>query len=192
MVKLNRIYTRTGDQGTTGLVGGDRVEKDHPRVEGYGDIDELNSCLGICRTIADEMLSPLSTDLANIQQELFDLGAELATPESYSWPGKEQISEENIAAMEKLIDQLTDQVPELSSFVLPGGSKLNAFLHLARTVARRAERNLWRLTRTEKIRPVLITYLNRLSDLLFAMARFETKHSKSKEYLWVPGEKRKV
>lgn len=188
MVKINRIYTRTGDTGETGLVGGARVPKDCPRVEAYGDVDELNSILGWARTIADEQrIETLTPKLAEIQQSLFDLGSELATPPGAQWPGMILVSDSQITQLEGWIDELIADVPELRSFVLPGGSTLNSALHIARAVCRRAERSILRLSRQETVSGTVLIYINRLSDLLFAMARHESKRSGAPEYLWRAG-----
>lgn len=188
MVKINKIYTRHGDDGTTGLVGGARVPKDSLRVEAYGDIDELNSLLGWARTLSErERVETLTEKLSAIQNTLFDLGSELATPPGSEWPGMSVAQENHSRVLESWIDQLMEGIPELRSFVLPGGSELNSVLHVARTVCRRAERSALRLSRTEQVSKFVIMYINRLSDLLFAMARFESHRSKKPEYLWVPG-----
>lgn len=192
MVKINRIYTRTGDDGTTGLVGGSRVRKDSPHVEAYGDIDELNSWLGMLRTWAQESSAARVYEItASLQNELFDLGSEVASPPGEEWKGMVRITATHVERLEGLIDELSDGLPELRSFVLPGGSELNAALHIARTVCRRAERRLLAFASqstggADWFREPL-RYLNRLSDLLFAMARFESARTECPEYLWVPG-----
>jgi cob(I)alamin adenosyltransferase len=163
-----KIYTKTGDTGETGLFGGTRVSKCSARVGAYGDIDELNSVLGLAR------LHPIDEErdalLAAIQSELFDLGAELAAR-----PGKEigvaKVDEREIEVLERAIDRAEEELPPLSSFVLPGGAPGAAHLHLARTVARRAERGVVGLAKEEEVRPEVLRYLNRLSDLLFVLAR---------------------
>ena len=188
MVKINKIYTRTGDDGTTGLVGGGRIAKDSLRVTAFGSVDELNAWMGVIRTFlsspAKETLDP---KCAIIQNELFDLGAELATPPGSEWPTMTHISGTHITRLENWIDEVTTGIPELRSFVLPGGSPINAYLHLARTVCRRAERDIVTLSKEEKITAEIIHYVNRLSDLLFAMARYESHVSRIPEYLWKPG-----
>lgn len=191
MVRINKIYTKTGDDGTTGLVGGSRVDKDSLRVECYGDIDELNSLLGWVHTLAiDNRVNSITEKLDQIQQELFDIGAELATPPGVPpgmrGPGSIPTDSSQVARLEQQIDELTENLPELTSFVLPGGTPLNSALHLARTVCRRAERKIVSLNRSEPVNLQLRIYLNRLSDLLFAMARFESFRSKVPEKLWVP------
>lgn len=187
MVKINKIYTRTGDKGDTGLVGGKRVPKDSLRVEAYGEVDELNSFLGLARTYAEqEKRTPLPEILAQLQNELFDLGAELASPGDLTSPKKISVGADQITRLESHIDELMKGIPELRSFVLPGGTPLNAVLHIGRTVCRRAERRVLALSRQEQVAEHAIIYLNRLSDLLFAMARFESHRSQCPEYLWVP------
>jgi len=193
MVKINRIYTRTGDAGETGLVGGARVAKDAPRVEAYGDVDELNAFLGVASTLARATgRQTLLSKLELIQNEIFDIGAVLATPAGSSWEGMIDITPAYLTRFEQWIDALTDGLPELRSFVLPGGTELNAALHVARTVCRRVERRLVALARLEPLRPNTIPYFNRLSDLLFAMARAESAASQIAEALWVPGQNRPV
>lgn len=190
MVKLNRLYTKNGDKGETHLVGGSKVSKDCLRVCCYGEVDELNALLGMLRTLAEqESLSELVERLALIQNELFDAGAELATPAGSEWPTMKQISPEHYTRLEKWIDSITSKLPELKSFVLPGGSPINSWLHLARTVCRRAERSIVALSKAETLSPHIIIYFNRLSDLLFALAREESFRGGAKEYLWVPGGK---
>ncbi|MBN8550776.1 MAG: cob(I)yrinic acid a,c-diamide adenosyltransferase [Deltaproteobacteria bacterium] len=188
MVKINKIYTRQGDDGTTGLVGGARVTKDSMRVESYGEVDELNSVLGWARTLSErDKAQTLVEQLTSIQNDLFDIGSELATAPGSEWPGMITIGDRHTAQLEKWIDSLMEGIPELRSFVLPGGTELNAALHVCRTVCRRAERCVLRLSRTEQVSPHVIIYLNRLSDLLFAMARYESHRTGKPEYLWVPG-----
>lgn len=188
MVKISKIYTRTGDDGTTGLVGGTRIAKSSLRVSAYGDIDELNSFLGQARTLAEKTgattLTPL---LADVQNELFDIGAELATPPGGAWEGMKTISVAQVTRLEQSIDELTRGIPELRSFVLPGGTELNASLHICRAVSRRAERSTLALAETEPVSNSVRLYLNRLSDLLFAMARYESHRSGVPEYLWEVG-----
>ena len=186
MVKINKVYTRTGDDGTTGLVGGSRIKKSSKRVGCYGDIDELNSWLGIIRTTAmHEKYGALGNALQQIQQDLFDIGAELACPAQMTIPAYVRIvSEEKVATIEGLIDQHTQSLPELRSFVLPGGTTLNGYLHLARTVCRRAERSLCDLKECEPVRDTVLHYINRLSDLLFTLARADCARLNAQEFLW--------
>ncbi len=176
-----RIYTKTGDAGETGLFGGARVSKASGRVEAYGDVDELNSALGVARlSPIDDVRDAL---LAEIQSELFDLGAELAVT-----PGKEpigpRIGEEEIVRLERAIDAAEEELPPLKTFVLPGGSPGGAYLHLARTVCRRAERAVVALARTEGVRAEVLRYLNRLSDLLFVLARLANARAGVADVPW--------
>ncbi|MDP4199017.1 MAG: cob(I)yrinic acid a,c-diamide adenosyltransferase [Bacteroidota bacterium] len=164
-----KIYTKTGDDGTTGLFGGGRVPKDSPRIEAYGTVDELNSCIGLVRAASGELFVDL---LQRISEELFVLGGDLATPlETRSDYEVPRIGESQVRALELAIDEHDAQLPSLKRFILPGGTPLAAHLHHARTVCRRAERLLVTLTTREKIGPNDIIYLNRLSDLLFVLAR---------------------
>jgi cob(I)alamin adenosyltransferase len=193
-IRLTKIYTRTGDRGQTALVGGKRVPKESARLEAYGTIDELNSVIGIVRTYAPEDQLGLGADfvwftemLRRIQNELFDVGSELATPAEATYPDMHHIGEGEVAALEKEIDRMNGQLPELKSFTLPGGGTLNAQLHLARTVCRRAERRCWALARTEPINPQLLTYINRLSDHLFVQSRWVAMRLNQPEFLWDRG-----
>lgn len=165
-----KIYTKTGDEGQTGLFGGPRVSKDAPRIEAYGTVDELNSVLGLART--ETLPQSIDALLAGIQSELFSLGAELATPNPAA-KGTDLIGPANIERLEQAIDHYEADLEPLKQFILPGGTKGAATLHLARTVCRRAERRLVTLVHStsEKISPELVVYLNRLSDLLFVLAR---------------------
>ncbi|HEX7448869.1 MAG TPA: cob(I)yrinic acid a,c-diamide adenosyltransferase [Pirellulales bacterium] len=163
-----KIYTKTGDRGDTGLFGGPRVRKDDPRIEAYGTVDELNAVLGLVR--CEPLDAPLDDLLATIQSELFDLGAELATPEPQRL-GTRTLAAAHIARLEAAIDQHEAALEPLKAFILPGGTRAAALLHLARTVCRRAERRLVTLADREVISADLIIYLNRLSDLLFVLAR---------------------
>lgn len=162
--RLSRIYTRTGDNGTTGLGNGKRVAKDCARIEAYGTVDELNSAIGVVLAIKTISKS-VRTILVQIQHDLFDLGAELSVP------GYQVITDEHIALLEKSIDQFNLELPYLKEFILPGGSPGAATCHLARTICRRAERRVISLQRQDFINPLALTYLNRLSDLLFVLAR---------------------
>ena len=190
MVVLNRIYTRTGDAGDTGLATGERVKKFAARVDAYGEVDETNACVGLARqhTADDAVLDPM---LARIQNELFDLGADLATPER---PGKPlgwealRITEGQVAHLERDIDALNEALSPLTSFVLPAGTAASAALHLARTVCRRAERVAVRLADDpqEAVSAPALKYFNRLSDLLFVMARHANAQGAG-DVLWTPG-----
>ena len=161
--RLSRITTRTGDDGSTGLAGNVRVHKDHPRVEAMGDVDELNSHLGLLLT--ETLPEEIRVLLTTIQHHLFDLGGELAMPEFNG------ITEEKLAMLDKTIEQHNATLPPLKEFVLPGGNRASAQAHVSRTVCRRAERHLVVLARSEAVSPLLVQYLNRLSDLLFVLAR---------------------
>lgn len=163
-----KIYTKTGDDGETGLFGGPRVRKDAPRIEAYGAVDELNAVLGLAR--AETLPPDMDALLASIQNGLFDLGAELATPEPAKM-GVSTVGASQIAKLETAIDHYEATLPALKQFVLPGGSRAAAALHIGRTVCRRAERRAITLATVEPISAQLIIYLNRLSDLLFVLAR---------------------
>jgi cob(I)alamin adenosyltransferase len=178
-----RIYTKTGDRGTTGLYGGGRVRKDDPRVEAYGSVDELNAVLGVAvATVTDD---EIRAALRRIQDELFTLGGELATPDPDA-VGKQLIpvGDEEIGRMERQIDRIDAEVPPLRKFVLPGGHPGAAYLHLARTVCRRAERRVLALTDHAPVREGVIVYLNRLSDLLFMLARLQSARAGVPEPTW--------
>ncbi|MBK8456659.1 MAG: cob(I)yrinic acid a,c-diamide adenosyltransferase [Phyllobacteriaceae bacterium] len=190
MVKLNRIYTRTGDDGTTGLVNGERRPKHDLRIETYGTVDEANAFIGVaCAALPAE--SALVTPLARVQNDLFDLGADLATPEAGKSPGFEplRIVASQVARVEADIDALNARLNPLKSFVLAGGSPAAAHLHVARTVARRAERLACALAAVETINPEAVKYLNRVSDFLFVAARVANDDG-GRDVLWVPGRDR--
>ena len=183
----SKLYTRTGDQGETALFGGRRVPKDDPRVEAYGSVDELNSTLGVAVSFLRQ--KRIAAALQSIQNELFNIGAELA---SESGPkadrGRMFIDpERKIAGLERLIDEHDAKVPPLRTFVLPSGSRAGTLLHLARGVCRRAERAVVRLSRQEDVNPQLMVYLNRLSDLLFVLARYVNKAAGKPETPWRKG-----
>jgi cob(I)alamin adenosyltransferase len=193
MVTLNKIYTRTGDTGSTGLVGGARIDKDAIKVSAYGDIDELNAQLGVCKELAtssSSILKLISQMLITIQNELFDIGAELATPVESHWEGMLKAGPQHVERLEKWIDKLNEQLPTLKSFILPGGTLLSAQIHVARTVCRRAERQICSLHKTEPVSQSILQYINRLSDLLFVMSRAVVRDAGKPEYLWVPGGER--
>jgi cob(I)alamin adenosyltransferase len=186
MVRINKIYTKAGDTGETQVIGG-ILKKSHPRLEVTGALDELNALLGQARGLCSEAgYTELSSQLETIQHQLFDLGAEVATVDAERLKTYKRIDQKTIQWLEDLIDQITEGLPELKSFVLPGGTTLNASLHLARTVCRRAERAAWTLSETGKelIPEHACIYLNRLSDLLFAMARQSSKLAGTPEFLW--------
>jgi len=180
-----KIYTRTGDEGETGLFGGGRVGKDHPRVVAYGDIDELNATLGLARSI--EMMPRIDEVLAPIQRDLFSIGALLATPDLVKMReqlAKARLGEERIAQLEKCIDDGESELEPLTAFIMPGGTPKAAALHVARTVCRRAERAVVRLQHDVEIPQVVIVYLNRLSDLLFVLARVANRRAGAGEVTW--------
>jgi cob(I)alamin adenosyltransferase len=186
MVKLNKIYTRTGDDGKTSLVGGGRVSKHAKRPAAYGEVDELNSVLGMARLQcgADTANAVMDSQLARIQNDLFDLGADLATVDDMK-PAL-RITATQVARLEQEIDEINENLSALNSFILPGGTPLAAWLHLARTVARRAERQMTELATVEPVNEHAMQYINRLSDLLFVLARHANDGGKS-DILWVPG-----
>ena len=192
MVKLNKIYTRTGDDGTTGLAGGDRVSKTDLRVEAYGVVDETNSFIGMAR-LSTAAMTDLDGILAAIQNALFDLGADLASPGTPEELGYEplRVTQKQVDDLEHAIDALNANLQPLKSFVLPGGSPASAALHVARTVSRRAERLMVALNDREHggINPAAMRYINRLSDLLFVAARVANDNGAS-DVLWVPGKDR--
>jgi cob(I)alamin adenosyltransferase len=192
LIKLNRIYTRTGDDGTTGLVTGERRLKSDLRIETIGAVDEVNAFIGAARAAAGTS-DVLQQMLGRIQNDLFDLGADLATPEADMAPAFEvlRVLSEQVDRLEREIDQLNLEIAPLNSFVLPGGSEAAARLHIARTVCRRAERLAVALTEKteERISPTVVKYLNRLSDFLFVAARHANNNGKE-DVLWVPGQNR--
>lgn len=176
-----RIYTRTGDAGETGLIGGDRVPKQSARIEALGDVDELNACIGVSRLHALD--SKLAEPLAKIQNWLFELGAEVATPPASRFIN-ETIGSEHIEFLESSIDAQTGKLPELHNFVLPGGAPLAAHLHLARTVCRRAERSILKLAESSPVRRDVLKFINRLSDWLFVAARTANAASGVEDVCW--------
>ena len=179
-----KIYTRTGDRGDTSLFGGQRVPKDALRIEAYGTVDELNSVIGIVR--ADNAGPVLDTPLEQIQNELFVLGADLATPRSLEKKGVRRIAHTEADRLEREIDRFEADLKPLKSFILPGGSPVAAGIHFARTVCRRAERIVVRLSRNEDIGDDITIYLNRLSDLLFVLARYANHSARVPEVKWKP------
>lgn len=204
MVHLSRIYTKTGDDGTTGLGDGTRISKTHPRIVAYGGVDELNSVLGV--VLDQELPAPLPAWLSLIQNDLFDLGADLCVPEtvvdesaeeneSAATPARSQaspplrVTAEQVERLEKWIDEANAPLKPLASFILPGGSAAAAHLHLARAVCRRVEIGVWHLAEFENINVHVLTYLNRLSDLLFVLARAVNLQGAG-DVLWVPGKHR--
>ena len=193
-IRLNRIYTRGGDKGLTSLVGGKRVPKDSARLEAYGAVDELNSIVGIVRTYLPQFRAKLGGEferysemLRRIQNELFDVGSELATPPDGEYEGMHKMSAAEERKLEEEMDAMESELQPLKSFTLPGGGVLNAFLHQARTVCRRAERLAWRLKREESVGDGVLIYLNRLSDHLFVQSRWIAKRLREDEFLWDRG-----
>jgi len=195
MVYINKVYTRFGDQGDTMLASGDTVGKDSPRVASYGEVDELNATIGLLRievaraqgsAVGDQsaFLAGLDQSLARIQQELFDLGAELAEPGATTGKARLCVDDADVTRLEVELDALNDPLPPLKSFILPGGGPVGATAHLARTVCRRAERQTVSLSRNEPVRGEAIRYLNRLSDLLFVVARAAAQRLGHDEVLW--------
>jgi cob(I)alamin adenosyltransferase len=192
MVVLNKIYTRTGDDGTTALGSGRRVAKFDLRVEAYGTLDETNAAIGLARLHTREGQLALDAMLARIQNDLFDLGADLCYPdESKDARGRLQVTDTQVERLEREIDTLNGELEPLRSFVLPGGSSGAAFLHLARTISRRAERLIVALAarKDETVGAPALRYINRLSDFLFVAARFANDKGKS-DVTWVPGQNR--
>lgn len=190
---INRVYTRKGDAGQTSLVGGQRVPKTAARIDSYGTVDELNAIIGMCRqSLLDEHgdnaeFDELGHTLLRVQHELFNLGSILATLPEDVGEKMPRVDETDVAALEASIDGMNEELPELRSFVLPGGSRLNAELHLARTVCRRAERKVVALAEAEEVDPNAIAYLNRLSDALFVWSRWAAvKGGGADEVLWDP------
>jgi len=179
-----KIYTRTGDEGTTGLFGGGRVAKTHPRVEAYGDVDELNAAIGLARAI--EQMPRIDEVLVPLQRDLFAIGALLATPDRDKMKRqleKASIDERRVTEMEHAIDDGDRELEPLKAFIIPGGSAKAAALHVARTVCRRAERRVIALT-DEEIPPIVVIYLNRMSDLLFTLARVVNRRAGTGEVTW--------
>jgi cob(I)alamin adenosyltransferase len=193
MVKLNKIYTRTGDDGTTGLGSGKRVAKFNLRVESFGTVDEANACVGMARLHTATAFPELDAMLARIQNDLFDLGADLCTPDVGEPLPYEplRVVQEQVERLEREIDALNADLAPLNSFVLPGGSAASANLHLARTVSRRAERLMTELVAQpgERVGTAAMKYINRLSDFLFVASRWVNDKG-SKDVLWVPGKNR--
>jgi len=175
--RLSRIYTRTGDDGSTGLGDGTRVPKDSLRVEAYGTVDELNSAIGVLLA-TPEVPPGVAACLTEVQHELFDMGGELCIP------GHHAIEPRHVTRLEEALDGFNDELPPLKEFILPGGGPAAAACHLARTVARRAERRVWSLAHAESVRAEVPQYLNRLSDLLFVIARVLARHERGTEVLW--------
>jgi cob(I)alamin adenosyltransferase len=193
-ISINRVYTRQGDQGETALAGGQRVPKDGARIEAYGTVDELNSFVGVARSTVAEMaageprLAVLAAILLRVQHELFNLGSILATLPEDVHPKQARVTETEVAQLEIEMDRMNEDLPPLRSFVLPGGSRLNAELHVCRTVCRRAERAAVELARAESIPPETVRYLNRLSDAMFVWSRWASHVAGAPETLWEPNQ----
>lgn len=174
--RLSKIYTRTGDNGTTGLGDGTRINKDSTRVDAMGDVDELNAVIGLLLT--EPVSELISKTLIRVQHDLFDMGGEICMP------GHAMIKPERVDALENVLDELNDELTPLKEFILPGGTRAAAYCHLARTVCRRAERQLIRLNHEAAVTPTSLKYLNRLSDLLFVMCRSINKDAGCSDVLW--------
>lgn len=190
-MRITRVYTRTGDRGTTRLVGGQEVPKDALRIEAYGTVDELNSVLGLARTFntaspaASASVTAIDDVLRRVQNDLFNVGADLATHAADRWPGMYRVGAVDVTRLEQDCDRFNDELGPLKDFVLPGGGPVGAFLHQGRTVCRRAERIVCTLVREEPdVGDGCLVYLNRLSDLLFVLARWAAKVLGEPEYLW--------
>ena len=181
--RLTRIYTRTGDKGETGLADGSRVPKDAPRIEAMGDIDELNSAIGVL--LAEDLPHDVRACFTNVQNDLFDLGGELSVP------GHPILAASHVTPLEAALDDFNAALPALKDFILPGGSRAAALAHVARTVCRRAERRVVTLAKTESVPALACPYLNRLSDLLFVVSRVLNRHAGGADVLWQPGKNRK-
>ena len=188
-IRITRVYTRRGDRGETDLVGGERVAKDSARIDAYGTVDELNAAIGVVRAVNGstpraKKARELDDVLRRLQNELFDVGGELATPPAAFQPGMFRVGAAAVKALEETLDRCQKDLAPLKSFVLPGGGLVSAFLHVARTVCRRAERDVLRLMRHEDVGEWPLAYLNRLSDLLFVLSRWVGRHRGEKEFLW--------
>jgi cob(I)alamin adenosyltransferase len=190
-ISITRVYTRTVDGGETALVGGRRVPKDSARIVAYGTLDELNAAVGLARVFNAEKRGGrarwLDETLKKIQNQLFDLGSELATPADAAYEGMFRVGPGEVEELERLMDRCQKELAPLKSFILPGGGRVHGFLHLARTICRRAEREILTLSRVEPIGEGPLQYVNRLSDALFVLGRWVGKHGGEKEYLWERG-----
>ena len=192
MIRINKVYTRTGDSGKTRLIGGKKLWKDNARVEAYGTVDELNATIGLCREFlkdsGNKNFGSLIKLLKSVQNELFNLGTQLAINADKNSKNLPQLSDDAILKLESEIDTANESLSELTSFVLPGGSVINAQLHIARNVCRRAERRVVSLLKKENVDPKNIRYLNRLSDALFVWSRWVSNIIGDKENLWDPNQ----
>ncbi len=188
MDRITKVYTRTGDKGTTGLADGSRINKDDVRIESYGTVDELNSIIAVCKQNLNNLPAAefklLDNWLFAIQNDLFNVGSDLATPIVSRWKNMILVGKEEVTILEKMIDTFQICLTPLKEFVLPGGTLLNSYFHLARTVCRRAERNIVTLSRQEEINEFIIPYINRLSDLLFVLSRCVQHINKNQEVTW--------
>ncbi len=194
-IRINRVYTRSGDAGETSLVGGKRIPKDSLRIEAYGTIDELNAAVGLARAFnlqqaSREVVERMEAELQVVQQSLFDLGSELACDPEELIEGMPRVEAENIEHLEACMDEFTPELPQLKSFILPGGGPVHAQLHVCRTVCRRTERLVLHLSREEKVRPEALQYLNRLSDFFFVVGRWVGMQYGEPEFLWQSGLKK--
>jgi cob(I)alamin adenosyltransferase len=190
-IRINKVYTRSGDAGQTALIGGERVAKDHPRIEAYGTLDELNSLVGMVRSLLPEQAAwPESEraimidELKRIQNRLFDAGSLLAAPDPSTWAGRPTFDASDDKVLESSMDRMQENLHELRSFVLPGGSTLNAWLHLCRTVCRRGERDVTRLLHEAEVDAGVRRYINRLSDWFFVASRHAARLAELPEFLW--------
>lgn len=189
-MRITKVYTKTGDRGTTRLVGGREVSKGEARIEAYGTVDELNAVVGIARTFNQDSaakkssVSQIDDMLRRVQNDLFHLGAELATLTEDRWEGMILLGEADISTLEGWIDELNDSLPPLKEFILPGGGPIGAYLHQCRTVCRRAERCVVRLIDGASDHDTALTYLNRLSDFFFVLGRWASRELGEAEYLW--------
>ena len=189
-MRITKVYTRTGDKGKTRLAGGQQVWKDSLRVEAYGDVDELNSTIGVVRAFNAESVGVqpsadrLEEELRWMQNKLFDVGGLLATPPGQTFENMPTVTNRDVTKLEKLIDKCQKDLAPLKEFILPGGGKISSLLHQARTICRRAERLCVRLGREEPLEPSLVSFLNRLSDALFVLARWMAKQQNEAEFLW--------
>ena len=189
-IRINKVYTRSGDAGQTRLIGGEKCFKDDSRVEAYGTVDELNAAIGLCRELVKETgnkkFGSLIQALEFIQNELFNLGTQIATGDNDNAGNLPKLSEDAIIKLESEIDTANELLSELTSFVLPGGSVINAQFHIARNVCRRAERRAVALSKIETLDPINLKYLNRLSDALFVWSRWISNILGNEEHVWIP------
>lgn len=188
-IRITKVYTKSGDKGETALVGGQRVPKQSLRIEAYGTIDELNAFIGVARVTSavqkkKKIVARVEAELQQVQQTLFNLGSELACLPADLVPGMPVVTEEDVAHLERCMDEWTPTLPTLKSFILPGGGPVHAQLHVCRTICRRAERVVLRLAKEEQVRPEAIRYLNRLSDYFFVMGRWVGRQYGEPEFLW--------